>query len=273
MVETKGQDGIPHGCTNDELLIIYHETGRLDIKKELALRYLYIVKSIAIQMRDVYVSFTQMEDMVNEGVLILMNAIDKYQPDRNAKFETYVSKRIRGMIIDIARKQDWVPRTVRKGLRQINEASAQFYVVHGRSPTSGELSKAVGMDVKKMNSLMGKASLSAVLSLDMILEETQEKYRNVQIPSDNKGEQPEESFFNLEFKNMLMNGIRELKKNEQTVISLYYVEELSMKQIASVMDVSEPRISQIHSSAIKKLREYIEEQNVKKEELYVSRVL
>lgn len=273
MAEIKEQDGIPEGCTNDELLLLYQKTGRLDLKKELSLRYLYIVKSIAIQMRDVYVSFTQMEDIVNEGVLILMNAIDKYNPAMNARFETYVSKRLRGMIIDIARKQDWVPRTVRKGLREINEAAAQFYASNGRSPTPSELSKTLGVDLDKVNSLMGKANLSSVLSLDMILEESREKYRNVQIPSENKGEQPEENFLNQEFKNMLMEAIRGLKKNEQTVISLYYVEELNMKQIAAVMEVSEPRISQIHSGAIKKLREYIEIQNGKKEELHVSGVL
>ena len=91
--------------TNEELLALYRESGDLDIKQELTLRYLYIVKAIAVQMRDVYVGFTQIDDIINEGVIVLMKALDKYNFSKNAKFETYVSWRIRGMIIDIARKQ------------------------------------------------------------------------------------------------------------------------------------------------------------------------
>ena len=109
------------GRTNEELLELYQMTGDAEIKKELTLRYLYIVKSIAVQMRDVYLGFTQVEDIINEGVIVLMKALDKYDVSKNARFETYVSRRIRGMIIDIARKQDWVPRTVRKSSKEIQE--------------------------------------------------------------------------------------------------------------------------------------------------------
>ena len=89
------------GRTNEELLELYQMTGDAEIKKELTLRYLYIVKSIAVQMRDVYLGFTQVEDIINEGVIVLMKALDKYDVSKNARFETYVSRRIRGMIIDI----------------------------------------------------------------------------------------------------------------------------------------------------------------------------
>lgn len=275
MGETKEQSKVLTDYTNEELLTLYQKTGELEIKKELALRYLYIVKSIAIQMRDVYVGFTQMEDIVNEGVLMLMTAIDKFDADKNAKFETYASRRIRGMIIDIARKQDWVPRTVRKNLRDINEVSSKFYSEQGRPPSVEELAERMEMEPQKIRSVMGKANLSSILSLDMILEETSERYRAVQIPSDKKDEQPEERFMEQEFKNTLAEAIRSLKEKEQIVISLYYVEELNMKQIASIINVSEPRVSQIHASAVEKLREYIEKSNgsEKKEESYVSGIL
>lgn len=275
MGETKEKSKVLTDYTNEELLTLYQKTGELEIKKELALRYLYIVKSIAIQMRDVYVGFTQMEDIVNEGVLMLMTAIDKFDADKNAKFETYASRRIRGMIIDIARKQDWVPRTVRKNLRDINEASSKFYSEHGRPPSMEELAERMEMEPQKIRSVMGKGNLSSILSLDMLLEETSERYRAVQIPSDKKDEQPEERFMEQEFKNTLAEAIRSLKEKEQMVISLYYVEELNMKQIASIINVSEPRVSQIHASAVGKLREYIEKSNgsKKKEESYVSGIL
>ncbi|MCB6201404.1 sigma-70 family RNA polymerase sigma factor [Extibacter muris] len=260
--------------TNEELLALYRQTGRLEVKQEIALRYLYIVKSIAVQMRNVYAGFSQVEDIVNEGVIMLMKAIDKYEADKNAKFETYVSKRIRGMIIDIARKQDWIPRTVRKSYRDIKEAAVAFYSENGREPTADELSELLDMDKEKFRDIMGKANLFSVLSLDMVLEETKEQYRSIQIPSDKKEEQPEAHLMDKEFRRILADGIRNLKDNEQTVISLYYIEELNMKEIAGIMHVSEPRISQIHAGAIRKLKEYITEKTkVEKEGYHVSGVL
>lgn len=260
--------------TNEELLALYRQTGRLEVKQEIALRYLYIVKSIAVQMRNVYAGFSQVEDIVNEGVIMLMKAIDKYEADKNAKFETYVSKRIRGMIIDIARKQDWIPRTVRKSYRDIKEAAVAFYSENGREPTADELSEMLDMDKEKFRDIMGKANLFSVLSLDMVLEETKEQYRSIQIPSDKKEEQPEAHLMDKEFRRILAAGIRNLKDNEQTVISLYYIEELNMKESAGIMHVSEPRISQIHAGAIRKLKEYITEKaKVEKEGYHVSGVL
>ena len=107
------------GKTNEELLKLYKETGNLDVKQEIVMRYIYLVKSIALQMRDIYLSFYQVDDIINEGVIAIMSAIDKFDMDKNVKFETYISKRIKGMIIDLARKQDWVPRSARKSIRDI----------------------------------------------------------------------------------------------------------------------------------------------------------
>ena len=94
------------GKSNEELLKLYKETKDLEVKQELVMRYIYLVRSIALQMRDIYMSFTQIDDVVNEGVIVIMSAIDKFDLEKNVKFETYISKRIKGMIIDLARKQD-----------------------------------------------------------------------------------------------------------------------------------------------------------------------
>ena len=112
--------------TNEELLKKYQDTRELAVKQELVMRYVYIVKSIALQMRDVYVSFAQIDDMVNEGVLVIMNALDKFDFEKNVKFETYIFKRIRGMIIDLARRQDWIPRSVRKSAKEIDNATIEL---------------------------------------------------------------------------------------------------------------------------------------------------
>lgn len=100
--------------TNEELLEMYRAEGRIEIKQALVLRYLYIVKTIANQMRNVYTGSLQMEDIINEGVIAIMKGLDRYDPERDNKFETFISRRIRGMIIDLVRKNDWMPRDFRK---------------------------------------------------------------------------------------------------------------------------------------------------------------
>lgn len=244
--------------TDMELWEAYEKKKTLELKQELALRYIYIVRNVAVQMRDVYVSFAQLDDIVNEGVIIVMNAIDKFDLHMNVKFETYVSKRIRGMIVDMARKQDWVPRTVRKSAREIDEATMRLYEKNGKMPTAEETAELLKMPMDKYEKVISKANLFYVLSLDMLMEEKADSRQNVQIASHNFREQPEEEYLEKEFRRILEEGIRNLKENEQTVISLYYMEELNARDIAKILGVSEPRISQIHSSAIRKLRLFIE---------------
>ncbi len=243
--------------TNEELLALYQATGSAEIKKELTLRYLYIVKSIAVQMRDVYLGFTQVEDIINEGVIVLMKALDKYDAGKNAKFETYVSRRIHGMIIDIARKQDWVPRTVRKSFKEIQDKATEMYASTGTMPSMEEIAKELGMKLDKLQEVMGKMNLSSVLSLDMVMEE---KQKVSSLLSLDFAKQPEEKYLENEFRQVLKDGINSLKEKEKLVISLYYVEELNMKEIAAVMEVSEPRISQIHANAIRRLKEYLQQE-------------
>lgn len=244
--------------TDMELWEAYEKRKTLELKQELALRYIYIVRNVAIQMRDVYVSFAQLDDIVNEGVIIVMNAIDKFDLHMNVKFETYVSKRIRGMIVDMARKQDWVPRTVRKSAREIDEATMRLYEKNGKMPTAEETAELLKMPMDKYEKVISKANLFYVLSLDMLMDEKADSRQTVQIASHNYREQPEEEYLEKEFRRILEEGIRNLKENEQTVISLYYMEELNARDIAKILGVSEPRISQIHSSAIRKLRLFIE---------------
>ena len=245
------------GLTNEELLTEYQKTGGLSLKQELVMRYVYIVRSIAIQMRDVYVSFAQIEDIVNEGVLVIMSALDKFDPEKNVKFETYISKRIKGMVIDMARKQDWILRSVRKNARDIDEVTTKLYNELGRYPTPEEIAGHLNMSLEKYQEAQRKTTLFNVLSLDLVLDDGGESKKTVYLPSKNENEQPELNCLKKEAGEVLAEGIRSLKENEQMVISLYYVEELNMKQIAEVMSISEPRVSQIHANAVKKLKTYL----------------
>mgnify|MGYP002800951440 CR=1 FL=1 len=253
-------DGKYKDMTNEEMLDEYARTQSLELKQELVKRYMYVVRMIAIQMRDVYLNFAQVEDIVQEGVITLMNLLDKYDSKKNAKFETYLSRRIRGMIIDIARKQEWGSRNVRKNMKIIDNAIAELTVKNGKTPDSRAVAEYLQMPYSKYQEIIGKKSLLSIVSLDMIMMEAQEKQRSSQIPTADETQQPEETYLKKEMSEILVKGIEMLKEKERIIISLYYVEELNMREIAQVMNVSEPRISQLHSGAIRKLRNYIEQE-------------
>ena len=244
--------------SNEELLQLYKETGSLEVKQEIVMRYIYLVKSIALQMRDIYLSFSQVDDIISEGVIAIMSAIDKFDMDKNVKFETFISKRIKGMIIDLARKQDWVPKNTRKNTRDIEEAVMTLYNKLGYYPSIQEVTEYLNITPEKYQDTMRKASLFNILSLDMVLAEAQGNEISMKLPQVETNEQPENQFLKKELTEVLAEGIKKLKENEQLVISLYYIDDLNMRQIADVLQVSEPRVSQIHSNAIKKLRVHME---------------
>lgn len=244
--------------SNEELLQLYKETGSLEIKQEIVMRYIYLVKSIALQMRDIYLSFSQVDDIISEGVIAIMSAIDKFDVEKNVKFETFISKRIKGMIIDLARKQDWVPRSTRKNTRDIEDAVTTLYNKLGYYPSIQEVTEYLNITPEKYQDTMRKASLFNILSLDMVLAEAQGNEISMKLPQVETNEQPENQFLKKEITEVLAEGIKKLKENEQLVISLYYIDDLNMRQIADVLQVSEPRVSQIHSNAIKKLRVHME---------------
>ena len=133
--------------TNEELLALYMAEGQLEVKQALVMRYLYIVRTIALQMRNVYAGSLQMEDIINEGVIAIMKSIDRYDPERDNKFETFVSRRIRGMIIDLVRKNDWMPRDFRKQVKAVEEAQTALNRKLGRQPSDEETSQALGMEI------------------------------------------------------------------------------------------------------------------------------
>ena len=238
--------------SKEELLLLYKETGREELKWPLVLRYVGLVKSIALQVRGVYSSFAQVDDIVSEGVLALMGAVDKFEPEKGVKFETYVSKRIRGAVIDLARRQDWVPRSVRRRAREIDQVGGELFTELGRYPTEDEIVQRLGVTSGQYQKDLANAALSNLLSLESLFEDGEKD--SPDLADGGNADRPEEAMLRGELLETLTSGITSLRENEQTVISLYYQKNLSMKEIAQVMEVSEPRISQVHSRAIQKLR-------------------
>ena len=243
--------------TNEELLFLYLEAKDHKVKQELTLRYSYIVKTIAMQMRGIYISFAEMDDIVNEGIIALMGAIEKFDPARNVKFVSYASLRVRGAIIDFARKQDWAPRSVRKTGKEIDSATGELYVELGRSPTEHEVAAKMGVEIEKYRKALGDTSLYNLLSLDSIIDESQGGGM-IDMADGNFEEDPAQKLQSEELRSVLRDAIQTLKPKEQLVLSLYYRKELNMKEIAKILEVSEPRISQIQSNAIRHLRKALE---------------
>ena len=242
--------------SNEELFQAYKDTGNQDLKWPLVMRYIGLVKSIALQVRGVYSSFAQVDDIVNEGLLTLAVAVDKFDPDKGIKFETYVSKRIRGAVIDLARRQDWVPRSVRRKARDIDQASSELFSELGRYPTDEEMAQRLGVSQNQYQEDLANSSMCNVLSLDALFED-REQNSSAEVPDGGLDSRPEDSMLRQEMLEILTKAIESLRENEQTVISLYYHKNLSMKESAQVMEVSEPRISQLHSRAIQKLKLYM----------------
>ncbi len=240
------------GKTNEELLLLYQDTKRLDVKQELVMRYLYIVKTIASQMRGIYSGSLQMDYIIIYGFIAIINGIELYAPVGDNKFETFISRRIRGMIIDLVRKNDWMPRDFRKQVKLMEETRMSL----GNDATDEEIANALGMDVKKYRKFQRMSVIMNVLSLDM-LEDDEDEHHSLQLSSRDQSSQPESAFLREEARQVLAEAVEHLKEKEKLVVSLYYVEELNMGQIAQVLGVSEPRISQIHSSAIRKLKSYM----------------
>ncbi len=238
-----------------DLLALYKQTGDEELKWPLVLRYEGLIKSAALQIRGVYSSFAQVDDIVSEGILTLLSAIDKFDPDKGIKFETYVAKRIRGMVIDLARKQDWLPRNIRQRAKEIDTAVSHLANELGRFPTDNEVADHLGIPTDKYQKEAARVALSNTLSLDALMDARDQEGYRFEVSSEDPAAQPELVLQDQEMQQVLAQAIASLQENEQIVLSLYYEKNLHMKEIAQVMGVSEPRISQIHSRAIQKLRE------------------
>lgn len=238
--------------SNEELFLYYKKTGDLSVKWPLVLRYTNLVKTIALQVRGVYHSFAQVDDVVNEGLIVLLSAVDKFEPEKGIKFETFASKRIRGAIIDLARKQDWIPRSVRRRSRDIDDASCELFSKLGRMPTDEEMANHLGITVEKFKDDLSGMALSSVMSLEMVFEDREPQIGG--LPGVVEPERPEENLLQGELFETLVHSIEKLLDNEQQVLSLYYHKNLNMKEIAQVMSISTPRVSQLHTRAVQKLR-------------------
>lgn len=228
---------------NAERVALYQQNRDIALRNEIVLQNMGLVRTVALSMRNMYVKFGDVDDVVNEGVIALMDAIESYSPNRGAKFETYASIKIRGAIIDFLRKQDWIPRNVRKFAKALDKANSMLYNLNGRAPTNSELAAQLGMDEEKMLKMMTECSCTITLSFEELLYED-----NIDEPSVKDSGVDRELLHN-EMRKVVADAVNDLGEKERQVITLYYYKNLKYSDIAKALGVSEGRVCQIHSKA------------------------
>jgi RNA polymerase sigma factor for flagellar operon FliA len=221
-----------------------------ETKNKLVLHYLYLVKSIVYRLMPTYRGYSDYNDLISCGVVGLMDAIGKFDTNRKVKFESYAALRIRGEIIDYIRKQDWAPYSMRKKVKAVTGAYDELEMELGRTPSDTEVADHLDMDEKEVQDVV---NISYTFNLVYFEEMINQNQTLGDIVLD--GEQTlEEDFEDRETERLLGDYIDSLPEKERLVITLYYYEELKLKDIAQLLNMSESRISQIHSKAISKLR-------------------
>ena len=208
------------------------------------------VKVVAGRMYNFYGSKIEYDDLVGFGVMGLIDSIERFDMNKNIKFETYAQIRIKGTIIDNIRKLDWIPRSLRKKSKEIQYGMSKLENELGRTPSNEELSQHLNMSLKELEETLADISNFNMTSLEDLLVNKGE----YNIDDDKEKNIPEQIFEKKEIKEILSRIVDKLPEKENMVISLYYYEELTYKEIGYIMELSESRISQIHSKAILKIK-------------------
>lgn len=254
MIEPKA----PH-LSNIEIWQKWKEDGDIEAKKRLIEQYLTLVDYVSNRMAIGLPKNVSKDDLASNGVMGLIDAIEKFDYRRGLQFETYASWRIRGAIIDGLRQGDWVPRSVREKAKKIEEAYQHLEQQYLRSVSDAEISSYLEVSEKEFVHMLQEIAVTTVCSLeDPIREEESETRLSLLI--DEKAKNPDYKVHEFYLKESLVRGIERLTAKERTVVSLFYYEELSLSEIAEVMCLSPSRISQLHSKAILRLRGALDKQ-------------
>lgn len=236
----------------NELWKQYQATKDPTVRETIILEYSHLIKFIAGRLNIYFGSNVEYDDLVGFGVFGLIDAIDKFDINKGVKFETYASLRIRGSIIDSIREMDWVPRSLRQKSKELEKAYCEIENELGRSASDIEISKKLGISIEDLHKLLNEVNVSSMVSLEDFLEQNYEI--DVDVPNMNREDRPELQVELNELKDLLGDAINKLPEKEKTVLSLYYYEELTLKEVSAIMKVSESRISQLHTKAIMRLR-------------------
>ncbi len=233
----------------------YRSTVDPKTKDEIIIEYAPLIKYIAQKIASRLPSNIELDDLISCGVIGLMDAIEKFDPSRDNKFKTYAEFRVRGAILDELRAQDWVPRSIREKAKMIERSYAKLESELGRPATDEEMCKELNVTQEEFHDLLNKAKSVSLLNIDDSATFNRgDKKLIAGLMEDSRAANP---FTAVSYKNSrdkIKEGIQSLPEKQRLVLSLYYYEDLNLKEIGQVLDVTESRVSQLHTQAIMKLK-------------------
>ncbi|MFY9488085.1 MAG: RNA polymerase sigma factor WhiG [Solirubrobacterales bacterium] len=240
----------------------YKSTGDKHARERLVLAYSPLVKYVAGKMGAGLPSYVDDADLISYGLSGLISAIERFEPSREIKFETYAMSRIKGSIIDELRSMDWVPRSVRMKAREFERANAKLEAKLHRAPSDQELSDELGVSIEELAEHIQQISSSAVIALDELWSVSDSSGGQVSLLDtleDPHAADPEKSYDAVNVKEQIAEAIGRLPEREKLVVALYYYENLTLREIGEVLGVTESRVSQLHTKAVLRLKSRLQE--------------
>lgn len=234
-----------------EELILYDKDQEPISKSKLILKFLPFTKSIAARMSMKLPANVEVNDLVSAGIIGLMDAVKKFDPSKEIKFKTYAEFRIRGAILDELRALDWLPRSLRQLTTQVEDTYYYLEQKLSRPATDQEMACEIGMKIDEYYEILNQIKGATLFSLDNSMDGSENKGKNLlSLIADSEDKSPLFSTKLKELKKIVADAINRLPEKEKLVISLYYYEDLTMKEIGNVLDITESRVSQIHTKAV-----------------------
>jgi RNA polymerase sigma factor for flagellar operon FliA len=236
--------------------IEYRRTKDQKLRDRLILTYAPLVKYVAGRLGSGLPAHVDDEDLASYGLLGLIGAIERYDPGRDVKFETYAMGRIKGAIIDELRSLDWVPRSVRSKARQIERTIAELEAKLARAPTDEEIAGKLGVSEEELDDDLSQISRTSIAALDELwtVSGGGDQVSLIDTIEDTSGPSPTTALDETELREAMADAIARLPEREKIVITLYYYEELTLREIGEVLGVTESRVSQLHTKAVLRLK-------------------
>ncbi len=236
----------------EKLWQTYQENPSPELREKIILEYAQLVKVVAGRL-SMYLGYNvEYDDLVGYGIFGLIDAIDKFDLNKDVKFETYASLRIRGAILDQIRKMDWIPRTVRQKQKRIDEAIKQIEMRTGKNALDEEIAQELGVSEDELSNWQSQLKVTNIVSLNEFLEQGSEPVMDAR--QNSHFIQPEDLVEENELKQVLEESMNLLTEKEKKVILLYYYEDMTLKENRQILEVSESRVSQLHTKALLKMR-------------------
>ena len=236
-------------------------TGSKDARDRLIVHYSPLVKYVAGRVSVGLPSYVEQADLISYGMFGLIDAIEKFEPERGRRFEAYAVTRIKGAIIDELRAMDWVPRSVRTKAKSIETAYAKLEGQHLRAPTDVEVAAELGISEDELQAMFAQISFVGLVALDEILSVDRGEFMTLGDTLADPGEGPMAAYEVVEMRQLLASAVDRLGEREKTVLGLYYYEGLTLAEIGEVLGVTESRICQIHTKAVIQLRARLRKQD------------